>query len=132
MARADLLHALFAVCPAGTVETSGGTCTKCPQGSYCPAGTGNGPSSTNGATSIGTTLPLAAGGELATSGLRSFQISCGLNMTTRLLGAKEELSCGKFLPTSSSSVLSQNPCLVQTAKGLILCGLLILDLLMRQ
>jgi len=78
------------VCPAGTTETSTGNCTKCPLGSYCPAGTGNGASA---AQNVGTTLPLVVGTEIATSGQRSYQITCGLNMTTRLTGAKEEISC---------------------------------------
>jgi hypothetical protein len=44
---------------------------------------------------VGTTIPIVTATENITSGMRSFRISCGRNMTTRLSGAKEEIACGK-------------------------------------
>ena len=79
------------MCAAGFYDPNGSGCVRCPLGSYCMQGTGNGP---NGTANYATTYTLADS-ELVSAGFRSFLISCGdrAAVTTRLLGAKEETAC---------------------------------------
>jgi hypothetical protein len=79
------------VCGAGFYDPDGTGCVRCPLGSYCKQGTGNGASATS---HYATTYALA-NSELVSAGSRSFLISCGdpAHVTTRLLGAKEETAC---------------------------------------
>jgi hypothetical protein len=78
---ACIMSSFLTVCAPGFVETASGNCARCPIGCYCPGGTGNGQSSS---LSVGATPPLVQSTENVTSGLRSFQISCGWGRRGRL------------------------------------------------